>query len=172
VITVSISLSEIAQAQEWEYLTVSFRDEIYEKSMKLIGENGWELVSTRRVFTGLAVLKVVITEAVFKRQKSVQNLSYKSIDQTKNMIDQLDLEYQADVIAKAEKSSREISLRNLREIQSRVRVTGDKNSKYLSISLEDFKKDGIFLHVNTIFKNIGSFQEVSKLFLRLYFQPF
>ena len=60
----------IANAQEWEYLTIGYIDALYEESLKIAGENGWELVSSRRVMIGEDENRMAATEAIFKRQRT------------------------------------------------------------------------------------------------------
>lgn len=76
-------------AQEWEYLTLGFIDAVYEESLEIAGQNGWELVSSRRVMVGEGEWRMAATEAIFKRQKTTNISKFKTVDQLKNVIEEL-----------------------------------------------------------------------------------
>ena len=88
----------IANAQEWEYLTIGYIDALYEESLKIAGENGWELVSSRRVMIGKEESRMAATEAIFKRQKKTHS-KFKTIEQTKNTIEEIHTRYMKEIIA-------------------------------------------------------------------------
>lgn len=125
----------IANAQEWEYLTIGYIDALYEESLKIAGENGWELVSSRRVMIGKEESRMAATEAIFKRQKNLHS-KFKTIEQTKNIIEEIHTNYvkelYAEKLAEIEKMKKE-TIRKLNEMLSKYakldslkdRETGD-----------------------------------------------
>jgi len=108
IIAFFLSSPTITFAQEWEYLTTAFLDAVYEESMKIVGQNGWELVSTRRVMIGEDESRMAATEAVFKRQKSPQNSRFMSSSDTQEMVMKLHEDYVAEKKAEADKKIKEM----------------------------------------------------------------
>lgn len=88
----------ISNAQEWEYLTIGYIYALYEESLKIAGENGWELVSSRRVMIGEDESRMAATEAIFKRQKKTHS-KFKTIEQTKYIIEEIHAKYIKEIFA-------------------------------------------------------------------------
>ncbi len=63
-------LGTFGPPQRWEYVIASPSDEMFEQSMALAGENGWELVFARRATSGTEESANPKYEMIFKRPKS------------------------------------------------------------------------------------------------------
>ena len=67
-ILLAVLASGCAKVQ-WEYSIKAPHDSAIESTMNGMGEDGWELVETRRVLTGNDFIDKARTEMIFKRRK-------------------------------------------------------------------------------------------------------
>ena len=162
----------IANAQEWEYLTIGYIDALYEESLKIAGENGWELVSSRRVMTGKEESRMAATEAIFKRQKKTHS-KFKTIEQTKNTIEEIHAKYMkkiyAEKMAQIEEDNR-IMIEQMAKLTEEyisaekkeaarieaLTIKKDDTGDYIQATFIDAYSKFPFYYVKFAFKNISN----------------
>lgn len=147
-------------AQEWEYLTMAVRDQLFETSLQLVGNEGWELVSSRRV---ISESMGVATECIFKRKKGIFNRG-KSISDTQAIIITLELNYLKALQVEEERHrlkleeearQRFAAKERDRKRREKLTITGEKASGLLQVSTNRRWKDGIFYSINARYLNIS-----------------
>ena len=148
----------IANAQEWEYLTIGYIDALYEESLKIAGENGWELVSSRRVMIGKEESRMAATEAIFKRQKKTHS-KFKTIEQTKNTIEEIHTRYIKEIIAE--------EMAEIEKLEEANRKYKERFAKIARLDSIKIVREAAHIEALTI-KKVASFHYIQTNFIDAY----